>query len=128
MPIEFVATTCSWYAPVNASEPVHVRPFQSTFCGPAVELRRERRDHDPAALLDGDRDARRMRELERRRDGAARLRPQLRDRRRRLQRSERVVERELPVGGRRVPEVVGRGDGEASSALRTGGRPGCPSH
>src|SRR5438477_9678693 len=35
-PIEFVATTRTWYSPVVASEPVHRRPFQSTFCGPAA--------------------------------------------------------------------------------------------
>ena len=35
LPIAFVATIRTWYSPVVASEPVHRRPFQSTFCGPA---------------------------------------------------------------------------------------------
>src|SRR6478672_11366785 len=34
LPIEFAATTRTWYSPVVASEPVDRRPFQTTFCVP----------------------------------------------------------------------------------------------
>ena len=34
VPIEFVATTCTWYAPVNASFPSAERPSHGSCCAP----------------------------------------------------------------------------------------------